>query len=166
MRRERGGHTLQSTALVHEAYLRLVDTRSVTWQGRAHFYSLAARAMRRILVDHARHRVTLRKGGRQQRVPLEEADGLESPATEEFKEDELMALDTALERFSHVHARSAQVVELRFFGGMEMRDIAEVLRVDPSTVDRDWKFARVWLRREMGSVPDSRFTSHWTTNEP
>ncbi len=158
MRRERGGHTLQSTALVHEAYLRLVDAKTVSWQGRAHFYSLAARAMRRILVDHARHRITLRRGGRQQRVPLEEADGLESPPTEETKEDELMALDTALERFAQVHARSAQVVELRFFGGMEMRDIADVLRVDPSTVDRDWKFARVWLRRAMGSSQDLPLT--------
>ncbi len=153
MRRERGGHTLQSTALVHEAYLRMVDAKSVSWQGRAHFYSLAARAMRRILVDHARRRQALRRGGRQQRVPLEEAEGAKTPVADS-QEDDLMALDTALERLTQVHARSAQVVELRFFGGMEMGDIAEVLQVNVSTVDRDWKFARVWLRRALGKLPE------------
>lgn len=103
--------------------------------------------MRRILVDHARSREALRRGGRQQRVPLEEADTM-TPAADS-QEDDLIALDAALARFTQVHPRSAQVVELRFFGGMEMRDIAEVLQVNPSTVDRDWSFARVWLRREL-----------------
>lgn len=152
MRRERDGHTLQSTALVHEAYLRLVDAKNVSWQGRAHFYSLAARAMRRILVDHARSREALRRGGRQQRVPLDEVEGMTPPAADS-QEDDLIALDAALARFTQVHPRSAQVVELRFFGGMEMRDIAQVLQVNASTVDRDWSFARVWLRRELSHAP-------------
>ena len=154
MRRERGGHTLQSTALVHEAYLRLVDSQAVSWQGRAHFYCLAARAMRRILVDHARQRQALRRGGRQQRVPLEAADGMVSPPTVQSRETDLVALDAALVRLTEAHARPGQVVELRFFGGLEMRDIAEVLQVNTRTVDRDWQFARAWLHREIGDLDD------------
>lgn len=154
MRRERGGHTLGSTALVHEAYLRLVDVRAVSWQGRAHFFSLAARAMRRILVDHARHRQTLRRGGPQQRVPLEEAEAARA-AEPETNEVDLVALDAALGRFAQAHARPSQVVELRFFGGMEIRDIAEVLQVNARTVDRDWQFARAWLHRELGGRLDA-----------
>ena len=150
MRRERGGHTLQSTALVHEAYLRLVDSGSVSWQGRAHFYCFAARAMRRILVDHARQRQALRRGGQQQRVPLEEAEGLESPPSVDHREHDLVALDAALLGLIEAHPRPGQVVELRFFGGMEMRDIAEVLQVNTRTVDRDWQFARAWLHRALG----------------
>ncbi len=153
MRRERGGHTLGSTALVHEAYLRLVNVKTVSWQGRAHFYSLAARAMRRILVDHARHRQTLRRGGQQQRVPFEEAEAV-APLAEDTRENDLVALDAALERLTHVYPRPGQVVELRFFGGMEMRDIADVLQVNTRTVDRDWQFARAWLHRALGDGPD------------
>ncbi len=156
MRQERGGHTLGSTALVHEAYLRLVDARAVSWQGRAHFFSLAARAMRRILVDHARHRQTLRRGGQQQRVPLEEAEMVKAAAPDERGPD-LVALDAALGRFAQVHARPSQVVELRFFGGMEISDIAEVLQVNARTVDRDWQFAKAWLHRELGDRDDSLF---------
>ena len=159
MRRERGGHTLGSTALVHEAYLRLVNVRAVSWQGRAHFYSLAARAMRRILVDHARQRQTLRRGGGQQRVSLETAEealpAAGSGAGGESREQEdLVALDEALERLARVHPRPGQVVELRFFGGMEMGDIAEVLQVTARTVGRDWQFARAWLHRELGGTPE------------
>ena len=153
MRRERRGHTLGSTALVHEAYLRLVNGKAVSWQGRAHFYSLAARAMRRILVDHARARQTLRRGGQQQRVPLEEAEAVTTP-TEDTHEDDLMALDTALDQLIIAHPRAGRVVELRFFGGMEMRDIAEVLQVNTRTVDRDWRFAKAWLHRALGDRPD------------
>ncbi len=153
MRRERGGHTLGSTALVHEAYLRLVNGKAVSWQGRAHFYSLAARAMRRILVDHARARQTLRRGGQQQRVPLEEAEAVTAP-TADMHEDDLLALDTALDQLIVDHPRSGKVVELRFFGGMEMRDIAEVLQVNIRTVDRDWQFAKAWLHRALGNRPN------------
>jgi RNA polymerase sigma factor (TIGR02999 family) len=106
--------------------------------------------MRRILVDHARHRQALRRGGQQQRVPLEEAEGMESPSAIDAGEDDLVALDAALVRLTQTHPRPGQVVELRFFGGMEMRDIAEVLQVNTRTIDRDWQFARGWLHRELG----------------
>ena len=155
MRRERDGHTLQPTALVHEAYLRLVDNQTVSWQGRAHFYHLAARAMRRILVDHARYRQALRRGGHQQRVPLEEAEAVVGllPGTD-AREDGLVSLDAALDRLAQTHARQGRVVELRFFGGMEMGDIAEVLQINRRTVDRDWQFAKAWLHRELGDRSD------------
>ncbi len=151
MRRERGGHTLQATALVHEAYVRLVDGKTVSWHGRAHFYSLAARAMRRILVDHSRARQAQRRGGQQQRIPLEEAVGMAQPM-ERGGETDFVALDAALDRLSQAYARPGQVVELRFFGGMEIGDIAEALQVTERTVSRDWQFAKLWLHRELGKT--------------
>ena len=152
MRRERGGHTLQPTALVHEAYLRLVDKTSVQWQGRAHFYHLAARAMRRILVDHARARLTQRRGGRQERVPLEAAEAVaQSDGT---PEPDLIALDAALARLAQGYPRPGQIVELRFFGGLEIQAIAEILQVSERTVKRDWQFAKLWLHREIGDALD------------
>ena len=157
MRRERGGHTLEATALVHEAYLRLVDGQTVSWRGRAHFYSLAARAMRRILVDHARARQAQRRGGEQQgRLDLEEAEAAGAlPAAGEAgaNAEDLVALDEALARLAQVHARPSQVVELRFFGGLETGAVAEVLGINARTVDRDWQFARAWLHRELGARP-------------
>ena len=150
MERERRGHTLEPTALVHEAYLRLVGGAPVDWQGRAHFYSLAARTMRRVLVDHARARQRERRGGVQQRVPLEEAEPV--LLTPEDSPVDLVALDDALGRLAEAHPRPCQVVEYRFFGGMEGRAIAEVLQVSERTVKREWQFAKMWLHRELGRL--------------
>lgn len=153
MRRERGGHTLQSTALVHEAFLRLTDGQSVDWQSRGHFYTLAARAMRRILVDHARARQAKRRGGVQQRVPLAEAEGAE-PVKDGPVETDFVALDAALGRLAETYPRASQVVEMRFFAGMEVRHVAEALQVTDRTVMRDWQFAKLWLHRELERVSD------------
>ena len=152
MGRERRGHTLEPTALVHEAYLRLVGGTPVDWQGRAHFYSLAARAMRRVLVDHARARQRERRGGVQRRVSLEEAEPV--LLVEETGPVDLIALDDALARFAQAYPRPCQVVEYRFFGGMEGRAIAEVLQVSERTVKREWQFAKLWLHRELGRAAD------------
>ena len=143
LRRERGGHTLQPTALVHEAYLRLVDDTQIQWQGRAHFFGVAARAMRRILVDHARARGTAKRGGHVEKISLEAAG--DQPATEV----NLVELDGALDTLAATYPRQSQVVELRFFGGLESREIAEVLQVSEKTILRDWNFARLFLQREM-----------------
>lgn len=144
---ERGGHTLQPTALVHEAYLRLVDAReNISWQNRAHFYGIAARIMRRILVQHARTRAAIKRGGLEQRVSLEETEiALEDTAAG------LVALDGALEALAHDYPRQSEVVVLKFFGGMDARDIAGALQVSEKTVLRDWNFARLWLYRELGA---------------
>ena len=147
MRRERSGHTLQPTALVHEAYLRLTRGEPISWQGRAHFYNLAARAMRRILVNHARDRQRLKRDGVQVTVPLAEAGDIRQ--AEENGGVDIVALDDALDRLSQIYPRQGHVVELRFFGDMEARDIAEVLQVSEKTVLRDWQFARLWLHREL-----------------
>ena len=147
MRRERAGHTLQPTALVHEAYLRLTCGEPIDWQGRAHFYNLAARTMRRILVNHARHRQRRKRDGVQVTIPLAEAG--EVPLAEEKDGVDILALDDALEQLTRTYPRQGQVVELRFFGDMEARDIAEVLQVSEKTVLRDWHFARLWLHREL-----------------
>lgn len=144
MRAERAGHTLQPTALVHEAFLRLVDQNRAQWQNRAHFLAVAARTMRRILVDHARrHGARKRDGG--QRVTLHGDIALEAPAVD------VLELDAALERLREVDERAQRVVELRFFGGLDVPGTAAVLGVSPATVKRDWRFARAWLAREMGS---------------
>ena len=145
MRQERAGHTLQPTALVHEAYRRLSGGAQVPWQGRTHFYCLAARAMRRVLVDHARAREVRRRGDFAHRVPLAAAEGFSRP--EERNDVDLVALDTALERLAQTHPRPSRVVELRFFSGMEMQDIAGVLEVSEKTVQRDWQAAKIWLHR-------------------
>jgi RNA polymerase sigma factor (TIGR02999 family) len=144
---ERPGQTLQPTALVHEAYLRLAGSQQ-DWQGRAHFFGAAARAIRRILLDRARARHCERRGGALGKLPLEAAAELAS-GEPEF---DLLALDEALERLARVDAVPARVVELRFFGGLGVAETAEVLGTSASTVERDWRFARAWLHRELGSA--------------
>ena len=147
LRRERADHTLQATALVHEAYLRMVDDKQVTWQNRAHFYGIAARLMRRILVDHARAHNAVKRGGLEQKLSLDEARDLPAPGA-----TDLVALDGALENLAKTYPRKSEVVELKFFGGLEANEIAEVLQVSEKTVLRDWNFAKLWLCRELQSA--------------
>jgi len=147
VRLERPDHTLQTTALINEAYLRLVDVRNVRWQNRAHFFALCARLMRRILVDYARTRHYAKRGGGAQPVSLDQ-----SPAVSPAPSTDLVAVDDALHALAEVDARKAQVVELRFFGGLTVEESAEVLKVSPETVRRDWKLAKVWLLRELGGA--------------
>ena len=144
MRGERAGHTLQTTALVNEAYLRLVDSRNVRWQNRAHFFAVSAQLMRRILVDFARARGYQKRGGGAQHVGLDEA-----AVVADERGAELVALDEALEALAKLNRRQSQVVELRYFGGLTEREIAEVLKVSESTVRLDWTHARAWLLREL-----------------
>ena len=149
LRRERTGHTLQPTALAHEAFVRLVDQREVTWQDRAHFLGLAAQAMRRILADHARRRKALKRGGQDLRVTLERVD-VAAPEGSVDAAD----LDEALGRLAKLDERQAQIVDLRFFGGLTIEETAEVLEISPATVKRDWLLARAWLHREIaGGAP-------------
>jgi RNA polymerase sigma factor (TIGR02999 family) len=149
MRTERDGHTLQSTALVHEAYLRLVQAAEVDWQDRGHFFAVAAQMMRRILVDAARARATQKRGGGEARVHADamELDGLPSFSTE--RAADICALDDALASLAGIDPRRARVVELRFFGGLTIDETAETMNVSPQTVMRDWNFARAWLMREL-----------------
>ena len=144
MRGERDNHTLQTTALVNEAFLRLVDLRRIRWQDRAHFLALSARLMRRILVDHARSRSYQKRGAGVANVTLDESL-IASPE----RGIDLVALDDALEDLARVDARKSQVVELRFFGGLSVEETAEALKVSPETVTRDWRLAKVWLLREI-----------------
>ena len=144
MRLERPDHTLQTSALINEAYLRLVDVRNVHWQNRAHFFALCARLMRRILVDYARTRHYVKRGGGVQPISLDQ-----SLAVAPERSPDLVAVDDALHALAEVDARKAQVVELRFFGGLTVEEAAEVLKVSPETVRRDWKLAKVWLLREL-----------------
>jgi len=144
MRRENPGHTLQTTALVHEAYVRLIDQKNVRWQNRAHFFAVAARLMRRILLDRARGRICSKRGGGARQMSLDEAA--------DFSLDraaEMIALDDALESLAAIDPRKSQVVEMRFFGGLSVDETAETLQVSPETVLRDWRLAKVWLLREM-----------------
>lgn len=141
---ERAGNTLQATALVNEAYLRLINARDVAWQDRAHFLAVAARVMRRILVDHARARHYQKRGGGAVRVTLDEA----LVVTSEPDQD-LVALDEALTALGAVDARKSQVVELRFFGGLTIDETAAAMQVSRDTVKRDWKMAKLWLLREL-----------------
>jgi RNA polymerase sigma factor (TIGR02999 family) len=144
LRHERPDHTLQPTALAHEAFLRLVNQREVTWQNRAHFLGLAAQAMRRILADHARRHKAEKRGGDAVRVTI---DGADVPApTSNVMADEL---DVALEDLARLEPRHARIVELRFFGGLTIEETAEVVGVSPATVKRDWMIARAWLYREL-----------------
>src|SRR6516164_2539297 len=142
MARERPGHTLQTTALVNEVYLRLVDLHQVSWQDRAHFFAISARMMRRILTDFARSRNYQKRGGAALHVSFDEA-----LAVSQEQDAEIMAIDEALVALAAVDARKSQVVELRFFGGLSVQETAEVLKVSPETVKRDWRFARSWLHR-------------------
>ena len=144
LRHERPGHTLNTTALVHEAYLKLIELDRVQWQSRAHFLAIAAQAMRNILVSHARARKRLKRGGGAHHVPLDESVGL--PVTEV---DRILALDAALEELAELNPRHARVVELRFFGGMTLEETAAVLEVSPATAKRDWSLLRRWLGRAL-----------------
>jgi len=144
---ERGDHTLQPTALVHETYMKLVDQTRVDWQSRSHFFAVAAQAMRRILVDHARTRQREKRGGGRARVILDEAVAL-SPQ----KNEDVLALDEALEKLAQVSPRQAKVVELRFFGGLSVDEVAEALKVSKRTIEGDWTFARAWLAKELRDI--------------
>ena len=143
---ERPGHTLQTTALVNEAYLRLVDLSRVRWQDRTHFFAMSARLMRRILVDHARARLSLKRGAGVRQVSLDEA-----LVVSEGRGEDLVALDDALQALSKTAPRKSQVVELRFFGGLSVEETAEVLAISPATVKREWAMAKAWLRVEISS---------------
>ena len=144
LRRERPDHTLQATALVNEAYLRLVDQRRVQWRGRAHFFGTAAQLMRRILVDYVREARAVKRGGGATRVELDDALGVTAP-----RDIDLLALDAALERLAILDARQSELVVLRFFGGLSINEAAEVLKISTSTVKREWTTARLWLRHEL-----------------
>ncbi len=141
---ERDGHTLQSTALVHETYLRLIDVGRVNWQGRSHFFGLAAHLMRRILVDYARVYRADKRGGSRDFVPLDEAFVFSKP-----RSDELLALDDALNRLSQLDERQSRVVEMRFFGGLTEQEIAVHLGVSERTIKREWQMAKAWLYRDL-----------------
>jgi RNA polymerase sigma factor (TIGR02999 family) len=161
MRKERLANTLQTTALVHEAYLRLADARSVDWKDRAHFFALSARIMRRILVDAARARASAKRGGDVEKVSHSVAIQLDAiPDNIPEKSVELLVLDKALDDLSRIDSRKSRVVELRFFGGLSVDETAEVLKISPQSVMRDWKLARAWLQRELregsGTDPASR----------
>jgi len=144
MSRERVGHTLQTTALVNEAYVRLVDQKNMQWQNRAHFFAVAAQVMRHILIDQARTHTRVKRGGEAQRVSLADADPM-SPE----RAAELLALDEALNELAKIDERRSKVVELRYFGGLSIEETAEVLRVKPITVSRDWRWAKAWLFRAL-----------------
>jgi len=144
MRRERAGHTLQTTALLNEAYLQLTDKTQPKWQNRTHFMAVVAQLMRRIMVDHARARHALKRGAGAIRVTLDET----ALVTEE-RAEELLALDEALEKLAEFDRRRCEIVEMRYFGGLTIEEIAEVLKVHPNTVMRDWKAAKAWLYAEL-----------------
>jgi RNA polymerase sigma factor (TIGR02999 family) len=150
MSREHPGHTLQPTALVHEVYLKLVDQTRANWKGKSHFFAVGALAMRRLLIDHARARRREKRGGARQRVTLAESLFPSNKGTEgDLDFEELLSLNTALERLAAVEPRAAKVVELRFFGGLTVPEVAHVLEVSTRTVEGDWTYARAWLRREL-----------------
>jgi RNA polymerase sigma-70 factor (ECF subfamily) len=144
MNREHAGHTLQTTALVHEAFLRLLCNPQDSWQNRAHFYAIAAQMMRRILVDYARANSRAKRGGGATRIALEDID---VPVAEPALNPDIIALDDALEKLAEIDPRRSRVVELRFFGGLSVEEAAHVLRVAPDTIVRDWRVARAWLFR-------------------
>jgi RNA polymerase sigma factor (TIGR02999 family) len=145
LRRERGEHTLQPTALVNEAYLKLIDQRNAKWQNRAHFFGISAQLMRRILVDHARQHQAVKRGGSgQQRVSIATVEKLAKEP-----EVDLLALNEALDELARMDPQQGRIVELKFFGGLQIEEIAEVLGIGHATVERDWKIARAWLRRQL-----------------
>ncbi len=145
MKRELPGHTLQTSALVNEAFLKLIDQRNVSWQNRAHFFGIAAKTMRRILVDYARSRRTAKRGGGGFELSLDES------IVSAERSEELVTLDEALEELAKIDVRKSQVVELKFFAGLSIEEAAEVLAVSPGTVMRDWTLAKAWLRREIST---------------
>ena len=148
LKRERKGHTLQPTAVVHETYLRLVDQRRANWQSRAQFFAVAAGMMRRVLVDHARSRRAAKRGGLMPHIAIEDVEaGIDPPSVD------LVDLDDALGKLEQLDADQAKIVELRFFGGLTVEETAEVVRSSPATVKRDWHSAKAWLFRELGGVP-------------
>jgi RNA polymerase sigma factor (TIGR02999 family) len=149
MRREKGDHTLQTTALVNEAYMKLVNLKIANWQDRAHFYAVAARVMRRILVDHARKHIAGKRGGGIDILPLNEGIVF-TPG----RSSQIVQLDEALSRLNETDERAAKVIELRFFGGLSVDECAEVMAISPRTVKREWMFARAWLRTEFGLGPE------------
>lgn len=144
MRRENPGHTLQTTALVNEAYLRLADVRDMNWQDRVHFFAVSANVMRRILIDEARARRAERRGGDNLIIAIDEALDSEKP-----EDLDLIALDMALQGLAKINERQSKVVELRYFGGLSVEETAAVLGIGPDSVMRDWRFAKAWLKREM-----------------
>lgn len=148
MSRQAPGHTLQTTALIHEAFLKLINQSEKQWQNRAHFFGVAAQAMRAILVDYARSRQYAKRGGGAQAVELDEAATVSGE-----RAAELVALDDALKALAQVDPRKSRVVEMRYFGGLSVEETAEVLKVSPDTVMRDWRLAKTWLRRELSGGP-------------
>jgi RNA polymerase sigma factor (TIGR02999 family) len=148
MRREGREHTLQTTALVHEAYMRLVDQRRVEWRNRAHFFGIAAEVMRRVLIDHARARLAAKRGGGGMRITLGDASGIAAPDVDA----DVLALHEALDRLAGFDPDQARLVELRYFGGLTIEETAEALGVSAATVKREWVLARAWLRRELGTA--------------
>ena len=146
MDREDSAHTLQTSALINEAYLKLVDQQNVKWQNRAHFFAVAAQVMRHILVDHARTRNYAKRGGGAPKLPLDEAAVLT-----EQRAAQLIALDDALRDLAVLDARKSQIIELRFFGGLSMEEAAEVMKISPSTVQREWRAAKAWLHHTMSN---------------
>ena len=146
LRRERIGHTLQATALINEAYLKLIDQREVNWKNRAHFFGIAAQAMRRILVDHARTRHRDKRGGNAEDLPLEAAEFATAPGGTSV---DLIALDEALTRLARLDERQSRIVELRFFSGMSVEETAEAMGISPATVKNDWRTAKAWLFQEL-----------------
>ena len=153
LRFERAGHTLQPTALVHELYLRMVDQNRAQWQDRAHFFGVAAKMMRRILVDHARKRVTDKRGSGVEHLPIE--DALDTPVQ---PDDAVLAVDAALTRFAEIDPERSRIVEMRYFGGMDLAEIADVLQVSRTTVKWHWTVASMWLHRELENDPDGHGT--------
>lgn len=152
LRRLPPGQTLQPTALVHDAYLRLIKNSDPGWSGRGHFFGAAAMAMRNILVEHARRKDSVKHGGGRRRVDLGHAS--DTPLTAELSPGEVLGLDAALDRLEREHPRQSRVVLLRYFAGMTNEQIADMMDVGVSTIKRDWRFARAWLRREMGDDPE------------
>ncbi len=147
VRRERDGHTLQTTALVNEAYLRLAGTKSIEWQNRSHFFAVTAQVMRNVLIDHARRRLYAKRGGHAQRVPFDDV----SLEMSEQRADELVGLDEALSDLAKLDPRKARVVELRYFGGLSLEETAQVLEISLMTVRRDWRAAKAWLYKAVTS---------------
>ncbi len=161
LRQERTDHTLQTTALVNEAYLKLVDQRQVDWKGRTHFFAIGARAMRRILVDHAKQRDRIKRGGGRHRVDIDEALVI-SPQ----RDDDVLALDEALNKLAQFDSDQAQIIELRFFGGLTVQEVAEVLGWSKRRVEAEWTIVRAWLRRELTGSDDDPDSEAASETEP